>query len=129
MTLSTSGSRCAACRKFRDNVLQTALSHMLRQTKIEDPCAANSHVNFRYLDTPEKLERIRNLSKLVHVKDKQVMDLRKKLDTIVEANTIRVDDTMHHDLLRIMNSNNVYVSDDSNESFSSIFWKQQLKAA
>lgn len=72
---------------------------------------------------------MKNLSKLVRVKDKQVVDLKKKLDTIVEANTIRVDDAMHHDLLRIMNSNNVHMSDDCNESFSSIFWKQQLKAA
>lgn len=86
-------------------------------------------MNFRYLDTPEKLERMRNLSKILRVKDKQVMDLKKKLDTVINGSTIRVDDAMHNDLLRIMNSNNVHTSDDSDETFSSIFWKQQLQAA
>ena len=129
ITYSKSVKRCAACRKFRDNVLRSALSQLLRQKKSEDACAVNSHVNFRYLNTPEKLERMRNLSKLVRVKDKQVVDLKKKLGTAVEASTIRVDDTMHHDLLKIMNCNNAQTSDDSNEGFSSIFWKQQLKAA
>ena len=85
-------------------------------------------MNFWYLDTPEKLERMRNLSKLVRVKDKQVVDL-KKLDIIVEGSIVRVDDAMHNDLLRIMKSNNVNTSDDPDETFSSIFWKQQLQAA
>ena len=84
-------------------------------------------MNFRYLDTPEKLERMRNLSKLVRVKDKQVVDLKKKLDTVVEGSTIRVDDAMHNDLLRIIKSNHVNTSEDSDETFSYIFGSSSYK--
>ena len=69
-------------------------SKLLRQTKSKDPCAVNSRVNFRYLDTPEKLEKMTNLSRLVRVNDKQVVDLKKKFDTVVEGSTIRVDDAI-----------------------------------
>lgn len=41
---------------------------MNRKEKEVDPCAASSHVNFRYV--PEKLKHMRNLAQAVHVNDK-----------------------------------------------------------
>ena len=129
--ISTSGMRCTVCRKFRDNVLRSALYNFQKQTnKTDDVCAASSHANFRYLNTPEKLERLRNLSRLIHTKDQQLADCKKKLNRIIEANGIGVDETTHKDLLTIMEVNNLKQTGlDSEESFSAIFWQQQLKAA
>ena len=123
--------RCTVCRKFRDNVLRSALYNFQKQTnKTDDVCAASSHANFRYLNTPEKLERLRNLSRLIHTKDQQLADCKKKLNRIIEANGIGVDETTHKDLLTIMEVNNLKQTGlDSEESFSTIFWQQQLKAA
>ena len=109
-------------------MLQSALSNFLKQTnKADDVCVASSHTNFRYLNTPEKLECLRNLSSLICVKDKQLTDYKKKLDRIIETNGIRVDENTHNDLLKIMEANNS--GSDSEECFSAIFWQQQLKAA
>ena len=48
--------RCPAYQQFTDNYLRAWLSHMMsKQEKQVDPHAASSHVNFRYLSTPEKL--------------------------------------------------------------------------
>lgn len=128
---STIGKRCTVCRKFRDNVLRSTLcSFLKRSDRIDDVCAASSHTNFRYLNTPEKVERLRSLSRLIHVKDQQVADSKKKLNRMIEANGISVDESMHNDLLTIMETNNSkQARSNTEESFSTIFWQQQLKAA
>ena len=128
----TSKCRCPACQQFRDNFLRASLSHMLsRQKKEDDPCAANSHVNFRYLNfrylnTPEKLQCMRNLTQLVRAKDEIISDLQKKVDSVLRADSVMVDESTHNDLLAIMSAQKDV---GSGENFSSIFWQQQLKAA
>ena len=128
----TSKRRCPACQQFRDNFLRASLSHMLsRQKKEDDPCAANSHVNFRYLNfrylnTPEKLQCMRNLIQLVRAKDEIISDLQKKVDSVLRADSVMVDESTHNDLLAIISAQKDV---GSGENFSSIFWQQQLKAA
>ena len=75
-----------------------------RQEKEVDPCTASSHVNFRYLNTPEKLQRMRNLAQVVHSKDKVIADLRKKVDSVMKAEGVMVDPSTHNDLLAIMSA-------------------------
>ena len=97
-----------------------------RQEKEVDPCAASSHVNFRYLNTPEKLQRMRNLAQVVHSKDKVIADLRKKVDSVMKAEGVMVDPSTHNDLLAIMSAQK---DTGSGDTFRSIFWQHQLKAA
>ena len=80
-----------------------------------------------YLNTPEKMEHLKNLSRLVHTKEKEIQDLRSRLVKVIAAN-IRVDDGVHQDLLNIMN---LHKNQHSNESytFASTFWNQQFKVA
>ena len=93
-------------------------------------CAAGSHTNFRYLNTPEKVECLRSLSRLIHAKDQQIADSKKKLNRMIEANGISVDESMHNDMLTIMEINNSkQARSNTEENFSTIFWQQQLKAA
>ena len=103
-TLSLKHSNmCPACQQFRDNYLRAWLSHMMsRQEKQVDPYAASSHVNFRYLSTPEKLQHIKNLSQVIHAKDKVMADLRKKVDLVMKADSV-TDQSTHNDLLAIHN--------------------------
>ena len=80
---SGSTSRCSFCRKYRDNVLRSGLSRLLKQLAEGDSvkrCAIDSHVNLRYLTPVEKDERIRNLHAQV-VKDRKKIDqLQSKLE-------------------------------------------------
>ena len=69
-----------------------------RQKKEDDPCAANNHVNFRYLNTPEKLQHMRNLAQLVRAKDKIISDLQKTVDSVLRADSVMVDESTHNDL-------------------------------
>ena len=97
-----------------------------RQEKEVDPCTASSHVNFRYLNTPEKLLRMKNLAQVVHAKGKVIADLRKKVNSLMKADSVIVDSSTHSDLLSIMNAQKDIGTEDT---FSSVFWQQQLQAA
>ena len=125
----TSGNRCSACKTYRDNVLRCALNRVLKQSDNEiSVIETSSHANFRYLNTPEKMDRLKNLSKLVRSKEKQIQDLHNRLAKTTETNGVRVGGEVHNDLVNIMNLHKKQ-HPTTDEKFSSIFWNQQLKAA
>ena len=125
----SSGDKCSACKAYRENMLRCALNRLLKQIENDRSVTeANSHANFCYLNTPEKMERLRNLSRLVRTKEKEIQDLRSRLVKVTAANGIRVDDGVHQDLVNIMNLHEKKHSNESN-TFASIFWNQQFKAA
>ena len=63
--VSDAQTKCQTCKTYRDNVLRSGLSRLLKQKEDEERsskvCAVDSHVNYRYLTTPEKFLRMRNL--------------------------------------------------------------------
>ena len=69
---------------------------------------------------------MRNLAQVVHAKDKVIADLRKKVNSIMKAESMMVYSSTHSDLLAIMNAQKDTGTEDT---FSSVFWQQQLKAA
>ena len=124
-----SNSRCSACKTYQDNVLCTSLNRLLKQSDNEKSVTEyNSHANFHYLNTPEKMESLKNLSKMVRIKDKETQALRCRLGKIVTANGVIVNDGVHQDLLNIVNLHGNQQPTNSN-TFASIFWNQQFKAA
>ena len=61
-----------------------------RQENEVDTCAVSSHVNFQYLSSPEKLQRMRNLAQLVHAKDKIISDQQKKIDSVLKVAVLQL---------------------------------------
>ena len=125
---SASGVRCQTCVKYR-SVLRSALSKLTSQDqRTTTSCDPSSHTNYRYLSTPEKVERLKNLHDVVRSKERQIQYLKRKVDDIVQAEGIKVDEGLHKDLVTIMKKN----KPDENATerkFKEIFWQQQLKAA
>jgi len=108
-------------------VLRSCLSRLLRERE-EDKvarCQADSHTNYCHLNAAEKDLRMHNLHAEVRFNRKKVNDLQKKLDKVFQVDGVRVDDTINKDLLTIMNNQ---TNPAEEETFSSIFWEQQLKA-
>jgi len=117
--------RCCFCKKYRDNVLRSSLSQWHKQQN-QGCCATDtsSHVNFRYLATPEKIQRLTNLHKQLRNKDRHLAHLKSKLDKMIEDNGVKVDREMHNDLLAIMDKK----PKENDNPFFSVFWQQQVKA-
>jgi len=90
---------------------------------------ASSHINYRYLDTPAKLQRMKNLHLKVRKQASEIRNFKEKLQHHFHGNSISIDDQAHEGFRQLMD---VYKCEGTkgkdDESFHSIFWKQQLQA-
>ena len=86
-------------------MLPSGLKDLSSSKSDHDRCVTDSHTNFRYLDTPEKFERMRNLHKLVHSQQKKIAQLQQTLDRYIQTDGVKVDDTTNKDLYTIMTCN------------------------
>ena len=122
----SSVKRCHFCKKFRDNNLRSGLSKLLKQQdkNFKSNTAISSHTNYRYLSTPEKVERLKNLHTAVVAHRRKIKALQDCLLAIVHTDGVRVDEVTHKELVQIMNANRGKLS-ATEESFSSVFWQQQ----
>ena len=121
------GSRCPSCHSHR-KVLNSLL---LRHTKHRhDTCEPSSHTNYRYLNTPQKVERLHKFRSFVRVCHQKVERLKKRATAIIEEEGIAVDEEINEDLGSIMRENSPKITEKyPADSFARIFWEQQLKAA
>lgn len=131
LTEVDSSKRCINCKSYRDNVLRTSLSRYLK--KQADPLSTSSrsdidsHTNYRFLNTPEKIERMHKLHTALRLSKRKISELQGKLDRIIQVDGVRLDDSTSEGLLSILRDQRI--SSSSSETFSGIFWQQQLKAA
>ena len=101
---------------------------MLRnRTEAQDVASyeATSHVNYRYLDTPGKLERLKNLHLKVRKQAGEIRSLKEKLLHHLHGRGISVDKQAHEGFIQLMETySHQAINDRDHESFHSIFWKQ-----
>ena len=130
--VSDAQTKCQTCKTYRDNVLRSGLSRQLKQKEDEERsskvCAVDSHVNYRYLTTPEKLLRMCNLHTMVRLHQKKIYQLHSQLEKIIQSHGVSVDDNLNGDLMAVAQKHQPNTT-AGDETFSSIFWKQQVKAS
>ena len=120
--------RYSHCRSYRIKVLHSGLGRLLKQGEIQQEarCTIDSHVNYRYINTPEKVERMHKLHGAVRVSKRKISDLQKQLDRAIKKDGVRLDECTSNGLMSILKK---HKQNSASETFSSIFWQQQLKAA
>ncbi len=92
--------------------------------------SASSHINERYLDTPQKTRKISKLRNKVRSTTEQVRKLREKIKEMSERFGETIDDGLHSDLTSIMKDNQERINHVYTEgSFARLFWEEQFKAA
>ena len=125
--------RCVHCKSFRDNVLRSSLSRYLKQHDLpgisRSKSDIDSHVNYRFLSTLEKIERMHKLHDALWLSKRKINELQGRLDRIIQVDGVRLDDSATKGLLSVLKDHQSKSSSSSGEMFSSIFWQQQLKAA
>ena len=122
---------CLNCSLFRDNILHCRLNRHVKELNDDvnnQSTSASSHTNFRYLNTPEKYERMKNMASAIHSKDKQITYLKDRIEQLVARDGIRVDNETHLDLVSMMKNYSKAMEMKVPNPFMKIFWEQQLKA-
>lgn len=119
------GKRCSFCESHR-NTLRVLLG---RHDKVA-PCLNPDRTNYRYLSTPEKVERLHGMRKRQHTLEKQVARLKSRLEEAIMHEGVQVDESLHSDLQQISRESEDHVSTlGPANSFQRLFWMQQQKAA
>ena len=123
MLLSQSdGDRCNKCSAYRIT-LNRAISRKGRAT------TPHSHTNHRYLTSPEKVARLRELQHKNRASQKRITRLTEKLAEMTARNGVCLDDAMSGDLEKIMKDEDQNVIEKyPKDSFLRLFWEQQKEA-
>ena len=121
-------SKCPSCKSYRA-VLRAMYSRYNSRdsSKITE---TTSHTNERYLNTPEKKNKMEKMKKRVRMAESEVQKLKKKVAQLTDDQGDTVDCTLHDDLVSIMNEKSDEIRQAYPEgSFSRLLWDQQLQAA
>ena len=120
-------TKCESCKAYRAN-LRSIYNRWSKQRGF-DGSDTSSHTNDRYLNTPEKKAKMESLRKRAHNAEEEVKRLKDKVRTLLQQGE-NVDNELHSDLVSIMKENADQVRKAYPEnSFSRLFWDEQLKAA
>ncbi len=120
-------TKCDDCKRYRDN-LRAIYNRWTKKSSVN--ISISSHINERYLDTPQKTSKISKLRNKVRTTKEQIKKLREKIKKISERFGETIDDGLHSDLISIMKGNQDRNNHAYTEgSFARLFWEEQLKAA
>lgn len=115
-------ARCTVCRAYR-YVLKSRLKHLLVGS-FNAKSLPESYTNFKYLNTPEKIER---MHKLICKKDRKITILQQSLTRLIEDDGVIVDNNTNSNFMAIMiyNTSTVLTAE---KNFKSLFWQPKMKA-
>ena len=88
------------------------------------------YTNNRYLNTPQKKRKLKELQVRAHTAEKEVKKLRERIEQCAEQKGVQIQPSLNDDFLAIMTENNSQVEKHFPEgSFRRLFWDQQFQAA
>lgn len=111
------------------NSLFSRVSREKSRSSTLDPCTSkSSHVNYRFLSSPEKVVRMRQLRTENLAMKRKIANLEAKINDIICKEGIEFDDETTSDLRQIMMEHDSIISKFPEDSFQPIYWKQQKEA-
>lgn len=118
--------QCSSCKSHR-KILLVQLSR--RKESSLSHVDTSSHTNYRFLSTPEKIQRMRLMKRDSKILRLRCDGLMNKLAVLMEKRGVYVDENMEKDLVTIMETNSANIeSEFPDDSFQKLFWQQQMNA-
>ena len=118
--IDSSQTQCPKCEAHRKG-LHSLLSR-IENGGNTDRSAPNSQENYRFLSTPEKIDRLQHLHSLQRCMKLQLARLERKLGQVIEEKGVVADDNIHYDLQEIMEENTPRITEAFPEnSFERLF--------
>ena len=127
---SSESHRCDQCRLYRKTLFSLLTRHQQRQSSPTDRTDPTSHVNYRFLTSPEKEERLQRFHHMHRIDQQKIARLQAALNVAVKGRGVVVDEDLHQDLKRIIQENEKSISATyPSGSFARLFWENQMRAA
>ena len=123
LIVETQDERCDMCKQFRKQ-----LNSLVSRFRRTNSTPTSICTNFRYMTSPQKIQRLKELQTEKHILQKNVARLKDKiakhtnlqgasLSKPIEEDIISIASAHHHKILKTYPDN----------SFQSIFWKSQIE--
>ncbi len=123
-----SSLRCQKCTDYRRTL--NAMACRVCQSKSTDRTAPSSHTNYRYLSSPEKNDRLRQLHQENRSAHKKIERLKAKLADVIAKRGVSLESETTSDLHQVMQDEEQQaLSKFPPGSFQYVFWQQQKEAA
>ena len=110
---------CPVCANYRS----TLRALLCRQQKSQSLCP-HPNMNTRFFTTPQRRAHLQALRKAICNKNRQLKQLKLKLEKIVENDSDEVDEELSEDLQMIVEDPSKAAS--VKDEFKCIFWDQQV---
>jgi len=124
----TSGTKCPECVNYRDTI--RSIHHRWQKRLNSSPSqltSTHSHVNDRWLKTPERKEKVSKLRQRVRSAEGMVKYMKAKIAASTDELGTHVDDSFHKALEQIMLEQSPRIKKKySKGTFHRLFWEQQL---
>ena len=121
-------TRCQQCLSYRETLRIMAFRH--NQEQIQSKFVPSSHVNYRYLTSPQKKERLRRLHDHSRSLQKKLSRRQERIAALVAKEGVHLDTETTNDLHLITEEENSFVVKSYPEnSFQRIFWNHQREAS
>ena len=121
--------KCTRCKSY-EPTLRALYSRWSHKKETTSPSRISKFTNNRYLDTPQKIGKLKSLQEKSNAADRVLKKLKEVIRSSTENSGIVVDNNLHSDLLNIMQSNDKSIEDTFPAgTFRNLFWKEQLKCA
>lgn len=92
--------------------------------------SAHKYANNRFLNTPQKADKLKTLTSRVKLAEKEIQKLKEKIQESSEVSGVCLDEALHRDLVNIMKEEDGSIKEKFPEgSFQRLFWSEQMKAA
>ena len=125
--LLVNGVKCGTCKRYR-SVLRSMHSRSQKQDS-EKNSRVSSHTNYRYLKTPERRSRMRQLKADLDQSKREIEILKSKIQQLQEEHGVNIDKPLEADLEKIMEESTSKVHElHPPGSFLRLFWDHQLQA-
>jgi len=71
---------------------------------------------------------MQNLHTVIRLNRKRIYQLQNQLDKIIKVDSVQIDEALNKDFLALISKHQEKISAED-ETFSSVFWQQQVKAS
>uniref|UniRef100_A0A1X7UPQ6 Uncharacterized protein n=1 Tax=Amphimedon queenslandica TaxID=400682 RepID=A0A1X7UPQ6_AMPQE len=117
--------RCKSCDDYRLNLHSLASREKQKATN----AITCNHTNYRYLPSPEKTKRLHDKQQENRSLKKRINNLEEKIAKITDKEGVDMDDETSHDIYQMVQDEQSVIEKLPDDSFQSIFWRQQREAA
>lgn len=116
--------KCLHCSQYRSQLRMMVSRHKGKSA------VPSKFSNERYLNTPQKIIKIKSLRERATAAESEVQKLTNLMNNLIQSDGVGISSDFHDDMLSVMNEHNDSINDQYPEaSFRRLFWAEQFKVA